>query len=546
MHNSQPPLRPPAAPARNAPDAAAPATATDAIPLCAEFGLPALDLDALDATTIPAALEADLARRLDILPLATRGARLIVATADPANLAALDDIKLRTGLEPLPVIVAAAPLKAALERYGRAHSHRLLAGLEDERGARADSASAQVDAVDEAPVVKYIDKVLKDAAAIGASDIHFEPYDGFYRVRARIDGVLREVERPPAHLGDRFAARLKVMARLDITERRRPQDGRIQFRPADAGGEMVDLRVSTLPTMHGEKVVLRVLSAWAARMDMDRLGLADDQAERYLAALAQPQGMILVTGPTGSGKTVSLYAGLNHLNAEDRNIATAEDPVEIDVPGINQVQVNARVGLGFDTALRAFLRQDPDVLMVGEIRDAQTAEIAVKAAQTGHLVLSTLHTNSAAETLTRLRNMGIPPYHIASAVTLIIAQRLARLLCSRCRRPAPMPSEALRAEGLAITDIAPAPALFDADPAGCGECDRGYRGRTGIYEVAPLGPRLQRLILDGESSLAIAAALRELGFDDLRRNGLKKALQGLTSLREINRVTTRAAQGAAV
>lgn len=504
-----------------------------------EFGLPSLDLDAVEPKWLPTtALDAELAQRHNVLPLAERHGRVTVAIADPTHLAALNEIKLRTGRDIDAVLVAPQALAAALARQQHGRTTSLLAGVGGDEGG-LELAGAGGEAVDEAPIVKYIDRVLHNAIAAGASDIHFEPYASFYRVRLRIDGVLREAERPPAHLGARFASRLKVMAQIDITERRRPQDGRITLAGDARGGNRgsVDLRVSTLPTMHGEKVVLRVLDSAGALMAVDQLGLDEDQERRYLDALAQPQGLILVTGPTGSGKTVSLYAGLHRLNNDDRNIASAEDPVEIDVPGINQVQVHSRAGLDFDVALRAFLRQDPDVLMVGEIRDRATAEMAIKAAQTGHLVLSTLHTSSAAETLTRLRNMGVAAFNIASSVTLLVAQRLARLLCPHCRRPAHMPPEALLEQGCAERDIVAGAQLFEANDGGCSQCDRGYRGRTGIHEVVDVSSRLQRLILGGESSVALADAMRELGYDDLRRSGLKKALRGLTSLREINRVT---------
>ena len=528
----------PSPPARNPASGSPSAPATT---LAAEFGLPALDLRAFDQTRLPdGVVDAELASRHNVLPLAQRGQRLFVAVADPANLPALDEIKLRTGLDVEAVLVEAQALADALAHVGD-RAHTLLADLDgevEEGSAILRGLGKGSDKVDEAPIVKYIDKVLKSAAAAGASDIHFEPFDGFYRIRVRRDGVLRETERPPAHLGARFAARLKVMAQLDITERRLPQDGRIQVR-RDAAGGLADLRISTLPTMHGEKVVLRVLDPATGRLGVEQLGLEEDQKRRYLHALSQPQGLVLVTGPTGSGKTVSLYAGLGLLNEEERNIATAEDPVEIDMPGINQVQVNAQVGLDFATALRAFLRQDPDIVMVGEIRDVPTAETAIKAAQTGHLVLSTLHTNSAAETLTRLRNMGVPAFNVASTVTLIMAQRLARLLCRRCRRPVKLPAQALAQEGLTASDLASAAQLFDANPAGCAHCDRGYRGRIGIHEVVDLSPRLQRLILDGASSLELREAMRELGYDDLRRSGLKKAMRGQTSLAEVNRVTVR-------
>ena len=505
--------------------------------LAAEIGIPTVDLEALDPASLPTdAVDAELALRLGALPIANRHGRLTVAIGDPANLSVLDELRLRTGQSTEAVLVRPGPLATALERLQQSRTASLLAELDSDEHAANPSGDVG-EAVDEAPIVKYIDNVLENAVGVGASDLHFEPYDGFYRVRLRIDGVLREAARPPAHLAARFASRLKVMAQLDITERRRPQDGRISLAGERVGG--VDLRVSTLPTVHGEKVVLRVLDSAAALMRIDQLGLDEEQRRRYEAALAQPQGMILVTGPTGSGKTVSLYAGLARLNAESRNIATAEDPVEIDVPGINQVQVRPRVGLDFDAALRAFLRQDPDVVMVGEIRDASTAGTAIKAAQTGHLVLSTLHTSSAAETLTRLRNMGVPAFDIASSVTLLMAQRLARLLCPHCRTPISMPREAWLEQGFADRDIAEGAQIFDANDRGCGQCDRGYRGRVGIHEVVTLSSRLQGRILAGESSLALADAMRDEGYDDLRRSGLKKVLRGLTSLREVNRVTAR-------
>ena len=515
----------------------------------AEFGVPLLDLDAFDPASVAAelidAVDEALVRRHNALPLAKRGAKLFVAVADPANLAALDEFKLRTGADAEPVLVEQGKLAAAIARYRPGGDRVLLTELEDRDVIEADArpgageaANNEITAgVDEAPIVKYVHGVLLDAVAAGASDIHFEPYETSYRIRMRVDGILREVRRPPAGLGARFAARLKVMAQLDIAERRIPQDGRIKLAGTPAGD--IDFRASTLPTLHGEKVVLRILDPASARIGIDQLGLEADQKRRYLDALHRPQGMILVTGPTGSGKTVTLYAGLQVLNVEDRNIATAEDPVEINVDGINQVQMHAKVGLDFATALRAFLRQDPDVVMVGEIRDLETAETAVKAAQTGHLVLSTLHTNSAAETLTRLRNMGVPAFNLATSVSLIVAQRLARLLCPHCKKVIDVPREALLEEGFTAADLDTGFVLFEADDAGCGNCDHGYRGRTGIYEVVEVAPEIQRLILADGDSLALARQARVLGYDDLRRAGLKKALQGLTSLREIDRVTLR-------
>ena len=513
--------------------------------LAARLGLPALDLSAFDLAAIPSELmDEKLARERLALPLARRGRRLSVAIADPANLPALDEIKFRTGLETEPILVEERQLLDAIERYRPATAEVMLAVENEEaEAAEATLAMAEEDAAqgtqsNAAPIVRYVHKVLLDAVAANASDIHFEPYESYYRIRLRIDGALREAQRPPPHLSRRLAARLKVMAQMNVAERRVPQDGRIKL---SAAGKAIDFRVSTLPTMNGEKVVLRVLDSGATSLGVDQLGFEEHQKRLYLDALRRPQGMLLVTGPTGSGKTVTLYAGLATLNVEDRNIATAEDPVEINVEGINQVQVNPKIGLDFAAALRAFLRQDPDVVMVGEIRDPETAETAVKAAQTGHLVLSTLHTNSAAETLTRLRNMGVPAFNLATSVTLIVAQRLARLLCERCKRRLVVPPNVLLDEGFTEDQLDASLALFEANTSGCGTCDRGYRGRIGIYEVVPMAPALQRLILAGGDSLALAEEARAIGFDDLRRSALKKALRGLTSLAEVNRLTVQSA-----
>ena len=508
----------------------------------AEFGVPLLDLSAVDHASIPGGLlDEEIIRRYRILPLRRRGGRLSIAIADPADLALLDEIKFHAGADIEGVLVAKAELGVAIERYCAGRGDRELAELEgDDAHPTAASSGTSERSVDEAPIVKYVHEVLADAVAAGASDIHFEPYENAYRIRMRVNGILRETSRPPPRVGPRLAARLKVMSDLDVTERRVPQDGRIKFNLAGGGAhQTVDFRVSSLPTMHGEKMVLRILDQSSARLDVDQLGMEDDQRDRYLAALDQPQGMILVTGPTGSGKTVSLYAGLKRLNNEQRNIATAEDPVEINLEGINQVQVNSRVGLDFATALRAFLRQDPDVVMVGEVRDRDTADTAVKAAQTGHLVLSTLHTNSAAATLGRLRTMGVPAFNVATSVTLIVAQRLARVLCPACRRPFPLSAEVLLDEGFMEADIAAGIETFDASENGCPRCDHGYKGRTGIYEVVAVTPALQRLILDDASALELSAAARASGFVDLRRAGLNKVKHGITSLREINRVTAR-------
>ena len=524
--------------APDAPDASDKSDAT--VAAAYEFGLPALDLSAFDLASIPADLvDADFAKSRRALPLARRGDRLFVAIADPANLDALDELKFRTGIEPQAVLVEAEKLATAIARYRPGHDEALLEQEDEPVNAELSALEATAGSaaeVDEAPVVKFVHKVLLDAVEAGASDIHFEPFERFCRIRLRIDGVLRETRRTPPALSARLTARLKVMAQLDIAERRLPQDGRLKL---TNGGKAIDFRASTLPTVYGEKVVLRVLDASSARLGMDQLGFEQEQRQRYVDALHRPQGMVLVTGPTGSGKTVTLYAGLNMLNAEHRNIATVEDPVEIHVDGISQVQVNSKVNLDFATALRAFLRQDPDIVMVGEIRDPETAETAVKAAQTGHLVLSTLHTNSAAETLTRLRNIGVPAYNVATSVTLIVAQRLARRLCPHCKRSVAVPAEALLAAGFVEADLDAGLQLFDANDAGCAECSQGYRGRIGLHEVVEVVPSLQRLILADGNSLALAEQARALGYEGLRRTGLKKVMRGLTSLREIDRVTAR-------
>ena len=519
-----------------------PASLDALVAMSAEFGIPVLDLSAFDCASIPNdLLDEELVRRHKVLPLRRHGGRLSIAIADPADLAVLDEIKFHAGADIEGVLVDRAELGHAIERHCSGKGDRELAELEGDDGRPVVASFGTSErSMDEAPIVKYVHEQLADAVAAGASDIHFEPYENAYRIRTRVNGILRETSRPPPSVGPRLAARLKVMSDLDVTERRLPQDGRIKFNVGgDGAQDTVDFRVSSLPTMHGEKVVLRILDQSSARLDIDHLGMASDQRRRYLDALAQPQGMILVTGPTGSGKTVSLYAGLKLLNNEQRNIATAEDPVEINIEGINQVQVNPRVGLDFATALRAFLRQDPDVVMVGEIRDRDTADTAIKAAQTGHLVLSTLHTNSAAATLGRLRAMGVPAFNVATSVTVIVAQRLARVLCTACRRPFPLSAEVLLEEGFDEDEVNAGVEIYDASERGCGACDHGYRGRTGIYEVVAITPELQRLILTDASPLELSAAARASGFVNLRRAGLDKVRHGTTSLREVNRVTAR-------
>ncbi|MBD9612859.1 type IV-A pilus assembly ATPase PilB [Pseudomonas sp. PDM02] len=504
------------------------------------FGMALLDLNCLDKETQPKGLVSEkLVRQHHALPLWRRGNKLFVGVSDPTNHQAINDIQFSTGLNTEAILVEDDKLSDAIEKFFDSHA----SGLEDMADVDLDGMDIesvddhQQDAIagqdaDDAPVVRFVHKMLLDAIRSGSSDLHFEPYEKTYRVRMRTDGMLREVAKPPIQLANRIAARLKVMASLDISERRKPQDGRIKMRLSKS--KSIDFRVNTLPTLWGEKVVIRILDPSSAQMGIDALGYEPDQKDLYMAALKQPQGMILVTGPTGSGKTVSLYTGLNILNTVDINISTAEDPVEINMEGINQVNVNAKQGLGFAQALRSFLRQDPDVIMVGEIRDLETAEIAIKAAQTGHLVLSTLHTNSAAETLTRLHNMGIQGFNIATSVNLIIAQRLARKLCSQCKKPIDIPREALIKEGFPEERIG---TFTIYEPVGCDQCNGGYKGRVGIYEVVKNTAGLQRLIMAEGNSLEIDIQMRKDGFNDLRTSGLIKAMQGITSLEEINRVT---------
>ena len=505
-----------------------------------QFGLPFFDLAALDRDAQPRDLVSEkLVRQHRVLPLQRRGNRLYVAVSDPTNHQAISDIQFNTGLSIEAVLVEDDKLGEAIERLfesavtsldgmGDSELDDLVIGDSPDG---SDNMSDHNDA-DDAPVVRFVNKMLLDAVRGGSSDLHFEPYEKSYRVRFRTDGVLHEVAKPPVQLVSRISARLKVMASLDIAERRKPQDGRIKMRVSKA--KSIDFRVNTLPTLWGEKIVMRILDSASAKMGIDALGYEEDQKELYLAALRQPQGMILVTGPTGSGKTVSLYTGLNILNTVDVNISTAEDPVEINLEGINQVNVNPKQGMDFAQALRAFLRQDPDVIMVGEIRDLETAEIAIKAAQTGHMVMSTLHTNSAAETLTRLRNMGVPAFNIATSVNLIIAQRLARKLCSSCKAEVEVPRETLLREGFPDARIGTFKVYA---PVGCDSCKAGYKGRVGIYEVVKITPALQRLIMEEGNSIDIALQARKDGFNDLRTSGLVKVMSGVTSLEEVNRVT---------
>ncbi|WP_277053329.1 type IV-A pilus assembly ATPase PilB [Zestomonas thermotolerans] len=505
-----------------------------------QFGIAFMDLSSIDKESQPKDLVSEkLIRQHRALPLWRRGNKLFVAVSDPGNHQAVTDIQFSTGLTTEAILVEDDKLGNAIEKFFDSPSGGLddlsdvdLDGLDVEAVDEDKQDTAVGQDADDAPVVRFVNKMLLDAIKGGSSDLHFEPYEKIYRVRFRTDGILHEVARPPIQLAPRIAARLKVMASLDISERRKPQDGRIKMRVSK--NKAIDFRVNTLPTLWGEKIVLRILDPTSAQMGIDALGYEEDQKALYLEALKQPQGMILVTGPTGSGKTVSLYTGLNILNTTDVNISTAEDPVEINLEGINQVNVNPRQGMDFAQALRAFLRQDPDIIMVGEIRDLETAEIAIKAAQTGHMVMSTLHTNSAAETLTRLRNMGVPAFNIATSVNLIIAQRLARKLCSHCKKEVEVPRETLLHEGFPEDKIG----TFKLyGPVGCDQCKGGYKGRVGIYEVVKITPALQRIIMEEGNSIDIATQMRQEGFNDLRTSGLLKAMQGITSLEEVNRVT---------
>lgn len=512
-----------------------------AIATAFEFGVPLLDISVFEPNLeLIKQIDSKLIEKHHALPLYKRGNHLFMAFSDPANLAALDEFKFHTGANVEVVLVEEDKLAKAITQALEAGDTGL-SGLDDETLDGLDIADEDEDGrggevtssdADDAPVVRFVNKVLLDAVNKGASDIHFEPYEKTYRVRFRQDGILREVAAPPIVLAGKIAARIKVMSRLDISERRIPQDGRIKLMISK--NRAVDFRVSTCPTLWGEKTVMRILDPSSAKLGIDVLGYEPEQKQLYLDALANPYGMILVTGPTGSGKTVSLYTGLNILNTPDRNISTAEDPAEINLTGINQVNVNPKVGLTFASALKAFLRQDPDVIMVGEIRDLETAEIAIKAAQTGHLVLSTLHTNDAPQTLSRLMNIGVAPYDIAAAVNLIIAQRLARRLCNNCKQPEEVPREALLAEGFTEEQIE---GLTMFKPVGCDQCSDGYKGRVGIYQVMPVSEEMGRIIMKGGNAMDLADQAKREGIPDLRESALKKLRDGLIGLEEMNRVT---------
>jgi type IV pilus assembly protein PilB len=507
----------------------------------AGFGVPLLDLEAFDPDPeITKKVADNLIKKNHAIPLFKRDNRLFIGVSDPTNLQGLDEIKFHTGLNTEAVLVEDDKLTQAIERALEASDNKLtelrgddLGNLDDLEVSDERPDEREDSDVDDAPVVRFVNKVLLDAIRKGASDLHFEPYEKIYRVRLRIDGDLGELAKPPVALANKIATRIKVMSRLNVAERRVPQDGRIKLRLSKS--KAIDFRVSTCPTLYGEKVVMRLLDSDAARLNIDALGYEDFQKKLFLKNLSKPYGMFLVTGPTGSGKTVSLYTGINMLNTGDVNISTVEDPVEINIPGVNQVQVDEKSGMTFPKALKAFLRQDPDIILVGEIRDIETGSIAVKAAQTGHMVMSTLHTNDAPQTITRMFDMGIPAFAIATTINIIIAQRLARRLCVHCRVAVDIPKDSLLAEGFTETDVARGFKVYRA--VGCEQCNGGYKGRTGIYQVMPVSDAMKRLIMEGANAIALADQSRNEGIPDIRRSGLRKVQDGVTSLEEINTVT---------
>jgi type IV pilus assembly protein PilB len=506
-----------------------------------EFGAPLFDLNAMDIEAAPVKLVKEkLIRKHHALPLYKRGNRLFVAVSDPTNLHALDEIKFHTGLNTEAILVEENKLTLTIEKALEAADTSMsdmftddvdLDNIEISDGEKEDDDDADA-GIDDTPIVRFVNKILLDAINKGASDIHLEPYEKKFRIRFRHDGMLSEVASPPANLANRITSRLKVMSRMNIAEKRIPQDGRIVMQLSK--NRSIDFRVNTLPTLHGEKIVLRILDPTSAQIGIEALGFEEDQKKHFIDAINKPYGMVLVTGPTGSGKTVSLYTGLNMLNSPERNISTAEDPVEITVSGINQVNVNVKQGLTFAVALRAFLRQDPDIIMVGEIRDLETAEISVKAAQTGHMVLSTLHTNDAPQTLSRLAQMGVPAFNIASAVVLIMAQRLARRLCEHCKEPISLPKEALLETGFLEDELGD---LTIYHAVGCDKCNDGYKGRVGIYQVMPISEEMSRMIMENRTSIEIAEQSKKEGVNDLRESGLNKIRAGITSIEEVDRVT---------
>ena len=508
------------------------------------FGFPLMDLAVVDPANIPhKLLDHKLMVGRRILPLYKRGNKLYVAMSDPTNLAALEEAKFQTSLAIDPVVVEDNKLGGYIEKAVEASGANLnkmtdddiaLDEMGDEESGDSAGGVEVSSEVDDAPIVRYVQKLLLDAINGGASDIHLEPYEKFYRVRYRTDGVLQEVGQPPLAIKEKIAARIKVISGLDISERRVPQDGRMKLRLS--ASRAIDFRVSTLPTLFGEKICMRILDPSSATLGIDALGYEPDQKEALLKAVNRPYGMVLVTGPTGSGKTVSLYTCLNILNQPGINISTAEDPAEINLPGINQVNVNEKAGLTFAAALKAFLRQDPDIIMVGEIRDLETADISIKAAQTGHMVFSTLHTNDAPTTLTRMMNMGVAPFNIASSVIMITAQRLARRLCSACKKPVDIPREALLRAGFAEEDLDGSWKPYG--PIGCDTCKGcGYKGRVGIYQVMPVSEEMQRIIMNNGTAIDIADQAQREGVRDLRQSGLLKIRQGMTSLEEVEAVT---------
>ena len=505
------------------------------------FGVPLFDLSSYDFDQFQKDFfDAKMSQSRRVLPLAKRGNRLFVAVSDPANMQALEEVRFKTNLVVEPVVVEDDKLGHAIHKLVEASGATLkdaenLDDLEVDMQEGISVAQAEADAeIEDAPVVKYIQKILIDAISAGASDIHFEPYEKYFRIRYRIDGILSEIAQPPLAIKDKVASRIKVISKLDIAEKRVPQDGRMKL--VLSKSKSIDFRVSTLPTLYGEKIVMRILDSSGVKLGIEALGYEPDQQQILLNAIARPYGMILVTGPTGSGKTVSLYTCINILNQPGINISTAEDPAEIQLPGVNQVNVNEKAGLTFASALRAFLRQDPDIVMVGEVRDLETADIAIKAAQTGHLVLSTLHTNDAPTTLTRLLNMGVAPLNVASSVILITAQRLGRRLCTQCKKPEDIPPEALLRAGFSEEDLDGSWQPYG--PVGCDNCKgTGYKGRVGVYQVLPITDEMRQVIMRNGNALDIAEQARKEGVRDLRQSGLLKVKSGMTSLEEIEAIT---------
>ncbi len=514
---------------------------TIAVAASSEFGVPLFDVNALDFNQIALQNVSEaLIKKHHAVPLFKRGKRLYVGVSDPTNLSALDEFKFHSGLTTEAVLLEENKLQELISKIIEEKENEEMGSFDDEDFEDLDLETIDEEskneddeaAGDEAPIVRFVNKILLDAIKKGASDLHFEPYEKRYRVRFRIDGILAEVASPPINLATRISARLKVMSKLDISEKRQPQDGRIKLKLSKT--KSIDFRVSTLPTLFGEKIVMRILDSAAAQLGIDVLGYEEEQKALYLEALHKPQGMVLVTGPTGSGKTVSLYTGVNIINTVEANISTAEDPVEINLEGVNQVNVNPKQGLTFASALRSFLRQDPDIVLVGEIRDLETAEIAIKAAQTGHLVLSTLHTNSAPETITRMVNMGVPAFNIATSVNLVIAQRLARRLCENCKEETSLPEEALLGAGFKQEEIG---TFKIFEPVGCDKCTNGYKGRVGVYQVMKFSKEMGRILMEGGNALDIANQAEKEGVNDLHRSALLKVMQGVTSLAEVSRVT---------